>query len=293
MPSLTKFHKAALVSAFLLSSTLLVHAAVPACGGPPGLPIPMAANLPFTADETISDRFPIEADDSRQSVITRVYSIARDNDGRVAVKLTAHSPIGPTIVSVSICDPIAGTTMHFAQCSDKHVAPATSGNIPRSCQDKVAKFYPSPHRRPNAGTPFFPDPFNPPSPHIANSFAPQHGQTIDLGTQEVDGVKAHGYRNLTTGSSHTDGCKSPVNLAKEWWLSEELAIAISEVDTALSEPVDPNPSPTTTHSACSINGSMELSNIKRVEPAPELFKVPPDYELRSMNNRKPEKKPQQ
>ena len=89
MPSLTKFHKAALVSAFLLSSTLLVHAAVPACGGPPGLPIPMAANLPFTADETISDRFPIEADDSRQSVITRVYSIARDNDSRVAMKINS------------------------------------------------------------------------------------------------------------------------------------------------------------------------------------------------------------
>ena len=295
MLSLTKFHEAALVSAFLLSSTLLVHAAVPACGGPPGLPIPMAANRPFTADETISDRFLVEADDSRQpvTVITRVYSIARDNDGRVAVKLTAHNPSGPTYVSVSICDPIAGTTTHFAQCSDEDGAPATSGNIPRSCQDKVAKFYPSPHRLPNAGTPFFPDPFNPLPPPILKSFVPQHGQTIDLGTQKVDGVQAHGYRNLTTGPSHIDGCKSPVKLAKEWWLSEELAIAISEVNTTQSEPVDPNPSPTTTHSACSVNGSMELSNIKRVEPAPELFKVPPDYELLSMDNPKPEKKPQQ
>ena len=179
-------------------------------------------------------------------------------------------------MSVSICDPIAGTTTNFVQCSDEYEIQATSGNIPQSCQNKVAKIFPSPRRLPNAGTPFFPEPFDGSPPHLPKSFAPPPGQRIDLGTQEVEGVQAHGYRNLTTGSSQIDACKSPVNLAREWWLSEELAIAISEVDTTRSEPVHPHPSPTTTHVVCSRNGSMELSNIQQVEPAPELFKVPPD-----------------
>ena len=290
MPFLTAFYKAALTSAFVLSSTLVASAAVPACGAPPGLPIPMAAELPFTADESITNEAPVHPADGRAADITFAYSVARDNDGRVAIRLKSQDPGDATVVSVTICDPIAGTTTSFVQCFDNNGVLASGGKLPRMCEKKVAKVLRSPHRAPNAGAPFFPDPSKPLPPHMGNSSAPREGATVDLGTKEIDGMAAHGYRNLATRPNDLSSCTSPVEETKEWWISEESAIAISEVNTRQSDHVDPKPSPTTVQVVCSFKQSLELSNIQHADPAPELFELPPDYDVVAMIPPEPKSK---
>ena len=223
----------------------------------------------------------------------QIYSVAREHDGRVAMRLKSQHPGDPTIISVTICDPVAGTTMHFAQCFDKDGAPATGGGLPRSCSEKVAKVLRSPHRALDAGPPFFPDPSMPLPPHIASSFASRGGETADLGTKIINGIQAHGYRNLTSGPSHMDACKSPVEEVREWWISEEMALALSDVNTTLSEHVDPKPSSTTTQVTCSFKTSVQLSNIQHVEPAPELFEIPEGYKVVSIAPPVPNNEPQQ
>ena len=51
----------------------------------PGIRVPMVANLPFTAD-LVEDKWNYLPDGSETRHWKTVYSIARDNDGRVSVK---------------------------------------------------------------------------------------------------------------------------------------------------------------------------------------------------------------
>jgi len=83
----------------------------------------------------------------------------------------------------------------------------------------------------------------------------------DLGSRQIDGIKAVGHRTTTTIPQGQIGNDRPIQITDEQWYSPELSVLIS------SRYSDPR------------TGVVEyrLTNIVRSEPRPDLFAVPPDY----------------
>lgn len=99
----------------------------------------------------------------------------------------------------------------------------------------------------------------------------ERAQTIDqdavqresLGTKQIAGVETTGERITVTFPLGYFGDNGPVTLVDEQWESRELDLVIYARYTD------------------SRSGSIEyrLTNIRRVDPSPDLFVVPPDYTL--------------
>jgi hypothetical protein len=83
----------------------------------------------------------------------------------------------------------------------------------------------------------------------------------DLGTRQVEGVKATGRRTTTTIPQGRIGNDRPIQIIDERWESPELGVIVS------SRYSDPR------------TGVVEysLTNVTRGEPRADLFQVPPDY----------------
>jgi hypothetical protein len=123
-----------------------------------------------------------------------VYSIARDNDGRVSVKLAPSSGT-PMAFSTDVWDPIEGTKTSFRSCV-QDAKDATSSN---GCAvEKLAKVWAAPRRNPDSGLPVFPDPFKPLPAHHLSDLVPRSGELVDLGEKSIEGTKVRGYRNVGT-----------------------------------------------------------------------------------------------
>jgi len=87
------------------------------------------------------------------------------------------------------------------------------------------------------------------------------GTTTPLGTKEFDAVRAEGKSTLRTIPAGEIGNRNPVLVTTESWHSPELQV------TVYSRHSDPRHGETI----------YRLSNIRRGEPAADLFKVPEDY----------------
>jgi hypothetical protein len=83
----------------------------------------------------------------------------------------------------------------------------------------------------------------------------------DLGSRQIDGIKAVGHRTTTTIPQGRIGNDRPIQITDEQWYSPELSVLIS------SRYADPR------------TGVVEyrLTNVVRSEPRADLFAVPPDY----------------
>jgi hypothetical protein len=86
-----------------------------------------------------------------------------------------------------------------------------------------------------------------------------------LGTRQIEGVSAEGTRTTMTIPPGQIGNIGPIEVVTERWFSKELQEAV------LITRRDPRSGETT----------YRLTNIVRSEPPPDLFMVPPDYEIRN------------
>jgi hypothetical protein len=295
MACLSSFWKVVLLG-FVLASSLSAGAEAPMCsllgmsfapfflhtvmGEPiivrlPVLLFPMVANLPFTADVSNS-----VLPDGSEGDTFKVASIARDRDGRVSMKSRAYrlQNADRMAFSMEVCDPIAGTTTSFQACVDG-ANDATSSD---GCAvKKVAHVRAGPHLRPDL--PVFPDPFKPLPAHHSSAFVPRSGELVDLGEKDVEGVRVHGYRNVDVADHHNACDSVPVSTSKEWWLSEKTALEVSAT-VRTSADGESEEGSTSLPEKCLGGVTIELTNIQRVEPEPELFKMPPDYEVVPIDN---------
>jgi len=82
-----------------------------------------------------------------------------------------------------------------------------------------------------------------------------------LGTQVIEGVQAEGTRIVETIPAGAIGNDTPIEIVSETWVSPELGIIVKSVHS------DPR----------SGDNVYQLTNIRRVEPDPSLFQVPPNY----------------
>jgi hypothetical protein len=88
-------------------------------------------------------------------------------------------------------------------------------------------------------------------------------QTEQLGRRTIEGLQAEGTRTTMTIPVNAIGNQSPIVTVSERWFSPDLQVVV------LTRRSDPRFGETV----------YRLVNIKRSEPAPELFKVPADYRV--------------
>lgn len=84
-----------------------------------------------------------------------------------------------------------------------------------------------------------------------------------LGTSVIDGIEVQGRRITTTYAAETVGNDQPITATTEIWNSPELGFAI------FTKTTDPRTGEFTN----------SIANIRREEPDPALFRVPPSYRI--------------
>ena len=90
------------------------------------------------------------------------------------------------------------------------------------------------------------------------------GTTTSLGMRDFDGVKAEGKQTTWTIPAGEIGNRKPIDVVSESWYAPDLQV------TVYSRYNDPRTGETV----------YRLANIKRAEPAPDLFKVPADVTVK-------------
>lgn len=93
-------------------------------------------------------------------------------------------------------------------------------------------------------------------------------RTEDLGKRMVEGVEAIGVRTIETIEAGSMGNERDIEIVSERWGSPELGV------TVMSRHSDPRNGETT----------YTLTNIRRAEPAVELFEVPAEFKVNEMKN---------
>ncbi len=93
-------------------------------------------------------------------------------------------------------------------------------------------------------------------------------KTEKLGSKEIEGFVANGTRRTRTIEAGQEGNEKPITAVNENWYSPDLKTAL----LAIQE--DPR----------SGQNIMRLTNIHMGEPAPLLFRVPPDYTVKEISN---------
>lgn len=109
--------------------------------------------------------------------------------------------------------------------------------------------------------PMPPIPPTPPSPPGSPAAAKSKATTSSLGQKEFDGVRAEGTLKQQVIPAGEIGNRNPIMVTTESWYSPELQV------TVYSRHNDPRRGETI----------YRLSNIRRAEPAADLFKVPEEY----------------
>jgi hypothetical protein len=100
-----------------------------------------------------------------------------------------------------------------------------------------------------------------PMPGFDRALLKAKGATTSLGEKDFDGVRAQGKATTRTIPAGEIGNRNPIVITTESWYSPELQV------TVYSRHADPREGETV----------YRLTNIRRGEPAADLFKVPEDY----------------
>jgi TonB family protein len=89
----------------------------------------------------------------------------------------------------------------------------------------------------------------------------------DLGESSIDGLSVHGFRQSRTIPAGEDGNDRAIVISDEYWYSEELQMNIAVKHT------DPR------HGTQSVI----LTQLKREEPDPKMFEIPPGYTVQNQS----------
>jgi len=100
----------------------------------------------------------------------------------------------------------------------------------------------------------------------ANDQAQPNVRLEDLGTNELDGVEAHGYRRAIKLNTKASGTDQPVVITDEYWYSDELHLNMLQKHT------DPRTGELT----------VTVTQLNRNEPSADLFEVPANYKIVDM-----------
>jgi hypothetical protein len=225
---------------------------------------------PYSADST-TERVQVLADGNRITEKS-THFFARDAEGRTRTESTVKSfgRIGGSeepVKFITITDPIAGlhynlNTREKTAWKHKSVVRALPAKVRAAGATAQIQEEVMIERRIEG-------------PAVTGSMVRMHWttrdgnaashniKTEDLGSRTIEGVVANGRRTTITVPAGTEGNERPIEIVSEVWTSEELRA------TVLSRHTDPRHGTTETR----------LTNIRRADPARDLFEPPADYKL--------------
>jgi len=235
-------------------------------------PLDLAATVtgaPYTAD-IVTDTAQTLADGNRIERQTK-SSVARDSEGRVRreQQVTAIGPIVPQqdLKIVMIVDPVAKVS--YSLDEKNRIATRMPAPVLTKFEAGVRVDGPQGGVRvagPQGGGVAISGAATAAAPTMVfMSAAPQDERTEPLGKMQIEGVTVDGTRTTVTIPAGAIGNQAPIEIVSERWYSPELRAVVS------SRRFDPRFGETT----------YRMENIVRAEPAPELFKVPADYTIKS------------
>jgi len=194
-----------------------------------GVGIPDVSGKPFSA--TVVLEYERYWDDGSSQVRRTINLIARDSEGRTHNEVRRLMPEyfhgSPQLMSVRLFDPL--TRLRTDLDPALHVARRQV--VPKKPREAVA-----------------------PNPAL---------RIEDLGTTTMNGLEAKGTRRTTTIPAKASGTGAPVEIADEFWYSEELHLNL------LVRHTDPRVGVET----------VGVSNLKREEPPASMFQVPAGYQI--------------
>ncbi|HXN98110.1 MAG TPA: hypothetical protein VN881_03500 [Candidatus Acidoferrales bacterium] len=188
--------------------------------------------------------------------------MARDSDGRIYSELDAiriepsqkqaqeasesavhyGHPAGPRIDS----------TIWISNChSGKDITIYPDLKIARTSRDNSA-----PSRKRKDGASLF--------EFLTSGPRPSNTIFEDLGSKDVEGVPTHGYTITILGTQDDGEWNGRVRYVTESWISDDLEEIILQ---------------TITNVRGKVQTTISLTDIKREEPDPSLFEIPPGYKI--------------
>jgi hypothetical protein len=205
-------------------------------------------NQPYTADATTeTDQTLADGSHVRRQSSSTVY---RDSEGRIRREVESNQV-------VLIVDPVAGAsyTLHVPTKEARKMPLGRSAASNRGATYE-AKIKAEERMRVDvlAG-------------RVQESADPKLAVKEDLGTQTIEGVSAVGTRTTVTIPQGSIGNDRPLQIVSERWYSPELQVVV------MSRHTDPR----------SGENVSRLKNIRRSQPDPALFQVPPGYQLSGSN----------
>jgi hypothetical protein len=236
----------------------------------------VVTGAPYSAT-TINESIQTLADGNR--IIQRsTFNVSRDGQGRVRREEIGEDD---TIVSVMILDPVAGTSyvldpvkrtarkMPLLINTQVKVMAAGIGAVQvRTFQEQgtqqAGDLKP---KTVQGGAIAYWDGVN------VSKVERLEARKESLGTQSIEGVPAEGSRTISTIPAGQIGNERPIEIVSEQWYSRELQMTMS------SRHADPRTGETT----------YRVTNLRREEPDPTLFQLPPDYTLQQVLEVKTEK----
>lgn len=202
-------------------------------------PVP---NAPLSATTVFERRHPLQ--DGTTESFRSISNIARDSSGRIYNELRQLVPLTFT-----------GTPQLF---SGHIYDPATRLNTFLSPAQRIARQTKLPGTEPDwERTPV------PPSVRKGTTSGDPLLRQEDLGTQVMEDMTVHGARVTLTVPANLSGTGQPVVVTNEYWYSDDLHLYM------LIRHVDPR----------SGEQTVTVTQLKRGEPDPKIFTVPPDYKL--------------
>ncbi len=231
-------------------------------------------NLPYSAKSTATWVAP----GSDGSVVTHTQEtlLYRDAEGRTRSEITRDAQImtyhdregntrtmdvtqmyGGGKHSVTVADPVEGVTFSW------------------TIEEQSAKKQVTVHRRaprlptnPTQTTPAHSGPQEN-DPNTIEVFQSTHNHIETLGAQTVNGLYAEGYRETTLLRDARTG--TDMTATTEEWLSPDLKIVVRKILT--------NPRLSSENLPQGAVHRIDLTNVGRSDPDPELFKLPKGYEV--------------
>lgn len=251
-----------------------------------GVPGPVVVGKPYSA-ESITESTQVLADGNK--IVSRNEArVMRDSKGRTRREQTLRgfglsSAAREPVVMITISDPVADVS-YFLDTAAHTAQPSRPFRMATGVAGSFTAAVPPPDGAPppnvivgsrqtlvvngaavGAAEPARFDLQLPPGlpPGAPFAAAPLQSAVEDLGEQVIEGVLAHGTRRTQTIPAGTFGNERPIQIVAEQWYSQDLEAVVS------SRNYDPRTGETT----------YRLVNVARGEQPPDLFAVPPGYQL--------------
>src|SRR5437016_5986518 len=226
-----------------LSFIALLVAPVFTQQGVNGVFVAPVANAPFSATVILQSTRPLP--DGTTQRFKSINNIARDSRGRIYNERRQMVPLSstgtPALLSSHIFDPETRISVFFNPF--QHMARQTTLRGPAPNWDEI--------------------PAPPTKVPVAAKTGENGPRVEDLGTQVLENVTVHGQRITSTIPAAVSGTDKPLVVTHEVWYSEELHLnmLIKHNDPRFGE------------------RTFTVKQVKRDDPDPQMFKVPPDYKV--------------